>query len=576
MLIRTKVKTTVALGAFAIIACAVVFVQPSAGEMTGSTARIIQTTEGDDWWMPSYVKLTPYSGYIAGGKWRQNRMKFKRFQDGHLHFAGHRRVKWSEINPAEDVYDWELLDKVFGDRTTPPTTGIVFYVQSYSSIRTPPDLPDWVVKKGKVKSLQNGAIAAWDPDCEYQRYFGKMIKAIGERYRDHPRLVAVDMRGLDKLYGEWCWRGSAADAQEAEAKTGLTPESFQAWGLQYVKDYLEAFKGQEKKLVWQNSENTFIPPRVTEYDYAPASRAIWQFAYENGCGGRDGMPTVWYRYITDGFGENVTEDGYLEFDDDLAPVKNGAMWYTENTEYWLENETWNKTKDRFGPAEYNKHRWFITTMRVLQMRRNWMNVRQNVIEELEAYDPDFLRWVEFSLGKTPQTSPDAWSWLREGYLARWNDYRPVKNFERWLLQRDMEPDGRTVPAAKLDISMLKYNYASGKGHEFHARRTDRATGNTCMYFRADPHFISGGSHKVILKITYLDGPVTKWCVEYAGKRGIVQSQAVETTESGKWKTVTFEIPDMEFTGALHGGMDFRIILLGQADITVKLVRLIKP
>lgn len=538
------------------------------------TARITQIVDGEDWWLPSDATITPFSGYIAGGDWIRERMKQKRFQDGHIHVAYHSRVQWSAINPAEDVYNWELLDKIFGDRSPNPDSGIVFYVQAYSNARKTPDLPDWVVEKGKVKFLANGTVAAWEPGCGYQKYYGKMIKAIGQRYRDHPRLVAVGMRGLDPLYGEWCWRGGGTIVQEAEVRTGLTPETLRAWGMQYVRDYLEAFKGYEDKLVWQNGEETFIPSRGTSNDYGPASRDIWRFAYENGCGGRDGMPTVWYRYLNEGHGEKITEDGYLEFDDNFPPVKNGAVWYTENTEYWREDESWNKDKDRFGPASYNGIRWFITTMRVLQMRRNWMNIRTPVIGELEASNPDFLRWVEFSLGKTPQTSPDAWCWLREGYLAKWNNYQPIKNFERWLIQRDVEPDGVTVPTEKLDISMLEYNYTSGKGYEFHARQTDQATGNRYIYFRSDPNFISGGPHKVMLKVTYLDGPKTEWYLEYTGEKGISRSDSVVTTGSDKWRTVTFEIPDIRFNGAFKN-MDFRIALSGSVDVTIKLIRLVR-
>jgi len=204
-----------------------------------------------------------------------------------------------------------------------------------------------------------------------------------------------------------------------------------------------------------------------------------------------------------------------------------------------------------------------------------MNIRAPVIGELEASNPDFLRWVEFSLGKTPHTSPDAWCWLREGYQAKWHNYQPIRNFERWLVQRDVEPDGKTVPVEKLDISMLKYNYASGKGYEFHARRTDQAAGSKYIYFRADPNFISGGPHEVLVKVTYLDGPPTEWCMEYTGEGGASQSESVVTTGSSKWKTVTFKIPDIRFMGDFRN-MDFRIALQGSVDVTVKLVRLIKP
>ena len=538
-------------------------------------ATVVKTVDGIDWSLPDYVRLTPFSGYIAGGRWARQRMQLPRFQDGKMHFAGHAAVTWRQLNPAEGVYNWALLDRIFGPRDPHPTTGVSFYVRAYSARRNPPDLPDWVITKGEVKSLANGAVAAWDPNCRYEEYYGKLLKAIGDRYRDHPRLIGFEMRGLDHLYGEWCWRGSRSDLKEAEERTGLTPETFRAWGMRFVDDYVEAFRGQEQKLVWQNGEETFIPSYGWHCDYGPASRDIWRHAYQSGCGGRDGMPTVWYRYLNAGYGENLTDAGYLEFDDNFAPVKNGCLWYTENTEYFADNETWNKERVRFGTEKDFATRWFTTTMRVLQMRRNWMNVRSQVMPKLEATDPDFLRWVEYSLGKTPETSPDAWCWLREGYLARWTKERPVRNFERWLLERDVEPGGRTLPAEKIDISALRYNYASGKGYEYHARRTDLAGGNRRIWFRVDPAF-AAGLQRLLLKITYLDGPATEWCVDYDDGREQTSSDSVATNQSGKWKTVTFDVRKMQLGGPMPHGMDFCIHVLGNTDLTVKLVRLIKP
>ena len=58
-------------------------------------------------------------------------------------------------------------------------------VKSYAKTRArrgkqkPPDIPDWVFKKGKIKYLPNGAVAAWEPGCGYQTYYGKLLKAIG-------------------------------------------------------------------------------------------------------------------------------------------------------------------------------------------------------------------------------------------------------------------------------------------------------------------------------------------------------------------------------------------------------------
>jgi hypothetical protein len=318
----------------------------------------------------------------------------------------------------------------------------------------------------------------------------------------------------------------------------------------------------------------FIARRDTEFDYGPASRALWQLAFSKGCGVRDGQPTVWYRYITPGWGCTVTDDGYLVFDDAHLPYRNRAMTYSENSEYSAKDDP------ERGPASLNGMRFFIGTLRVLQLRHSWEWIPWRVMDQIEPLlgpygGPAFLTWSELELGKRADTSPDAWCWLREGYRAQWAQYKPVKNLERWLLQRDVEPDGRTVPVEQVDISAIKFNYASGKRYEFHARRTDLAQGSRHVYFRVERQFLADGPHHVLLKVTYADGPRTAWRLEYTSPNGIVQSAPVETTATGKHLTVTLDIPDMQVAAGFRDQMDFRLTVLGEADLTVKFLRLVK-
>ena len=565
----------------------------AAGAMAGEpTTRTLETVDGMDWSLPAWVKMTPNAGYFGGGDWLKKRQALPRFSDGALHIAHYVGFSWAEANPAEGVYNWEMIDEKIRHATPEPSQGFVFNVRAHGRYnytrwkwaRSEEDrerilkstcmIPDWVIEKGKVRFLSNGAVAAWEPGCGYQKYFGQFLRALGDRYRGHPRLIAVDMRGLDCRYGEWCWRDGQHVLKEAEEQTGLTPDALRTWGMQFVRDYLAAFKGKERKLIWPNCGEAFIAKRGTEHDYGPASCALWQFVLSKGCGVRDGMPTAWFRYITPGWGCTVTDDGYLVFDESYPPYRGHAMMYSENSEYRKRDDP------RFGPASMNGVRFFITSLRVLQLRRSWewipWRIMDSITEQIEPYGGDaFVRWIEYELGKRAETSPDAWCWLREGYRAKWAGYRPMKNFERWLLQRDVAPDGRTAPTDKIDISSLKYNYPSGKGYEFHARRTDLANGGRYIYFRAERPFLSDGPHHVRLKVTYLDGPATDWRLEYTGRDGTAKTPSVQTAGTGRWKTVTFGVSGLMFAGAFGNGMDFRLAVTGASDITVKFVRLLK-
>ena len=539
-------------------------------------AYVSAIKDGNDWSLPDHVtRVARHCGFVAPDQpfWQQRR-GLTRFRDGRVHFARNVAASWSELNPAEDVYVWDALDARIAQAAPSPGRGFILRIaihgireQAGARGRSAvPDsvIPAWVIERGKVSFLSEGTAAAWQPGCGFQDYLCEFLHALGARYKEHPRLIAAPLGGL-RPGGGFSMATDPALVREAERDTGLSPKAFETWGLRFVNDWADAFAGQEHKLVLPSAPETYV--YAIKKAYESGSQRIWRAAFERGLGSN--MPTLgfWLWYVNEpGCGTRLTKEGYLEFDDAFAPVANGAVWMVHTGDY-AESGT-----RKFGPARFDRVRWFTTNMRMLQMRCNWLRMPPNV-SRLEAADPDFMRWVEFELGRTAADSPDAWCWLREAEDAGRKDARTVRNFERWLLQRDVEPDGLTVPAARVEIPSLPAY--GGTGYEFHARRTDKARGSSKILFRADPAFIDGGPHDVLLKVTYQDGPPTSWRVDYSGLRRHARTETVETTGTGAWKTVTFAIGDMQFAGAFAGEMDFRIFVDGRQDLTVKLVRLIK-
>ena len=95
-----------------------------------------------------------------------------------------------------------------------------------------------------------------------------------------------------------------------------------------------------------------------------------------------------------------------------------------------------------------------------------------------------------------------------------------------------------------------------------ARRTDLANGGRHIYFRVERPFLADGPQHVQLKITYLDGPATDWCLEYSGPHGFAKAPSVRTAGTGTWKALTFDVPDITFCRAFAGSMDFRLAAPG--------------
>jgi hypothetical protein len=146
---------------------------------------------------------------------------------------------------------------------------------------------------------------------------------------------------------------------------------------------------------------------------------------------------------------------------------------------------------------------------------------------------------------------------------------PVKNFERWLYQRDR--DGyRTIATEKVTLADSMQFYHKNYKYDFTARTTSLATGNVAIGFAVDDRFLSGGPQKVALKITYHDHGKTRWALVYNQGKSI---REVSCWDCGNIRTVSFFLDDIRFDAS---GMnyDFEIKAL-EGDAIIKFVRVIK-
>jgi hypothetical protein len=150
---------------------------------------------------------------------------------------------------------------------------------------------------------------------------------------------------------------------------------------------------------------------------------------------------------------------------------------------------------------------------------------------------------------------------------------PVKNFERWLFQRDAE-GARTVPVEKVDVPRQMFDFHPEHLYDYTARRTDRASGQTAMHFGLDDAFLSGGPHRVAVKITYLDRDLAQWALTFQTSAQKTAARSVTCGNSGKTKTVTFILPDTWFPGRGYTGSDLQIQAT-KGDAVIRLVRVIK-
>lgn len=562
-----------------------------------NSSKGIVVTEGINWSLPEHVQLTPNSGlsWIRGEwEWVYDWNKMYPIQDSSAnYFAQYIVFNWAEVNPLPDVYNFSQLDEeierivnsgistlgfafwpliyarsVVGDEKSHGTGmyyGTPMIPEWLSDFSLITNKPLWLNGYKEVGFLNDGMVVNWDPKSAYYPALEQFLDTLGSRYKDNPKLVWVDTRYNDPFWGEGCLRCSVKEFTRATTELGLSPESLKKSLFHFVDIWARAFSGYEYKLVMSNAE-----PKLEGFsdNFADVSKEIYQYANKMGLGGRDGQVEEWNRYISEGYGISVDSMGYMIFDEEFRPALDGRVWYTEN-----ENNL--SGSDRFGPDSLAGYRWFTSTMRLLQMRRNWVWISKKSVFKW----PEITRYMQLSLGKTVSTSPDAWCLLRQGHeLIRYGDMagqeRIINNFERWLYQRDILPDGMSKPASKVDISFMG-QFSSARGFEYEARKTDVQSGNNCLYFKMEDRWMNSKLENSKLFVSYLDVGKTKWELEYYNDNRLTQTPEIINQNSGLWKTACFEIENISSGTGFPSGMDFRIKVKGSENLTVKLVRIVK-
>ena len=123
------------------------------------------------------------------------------------------RVYWNFIEPEQGQYNWAMIDKALKTAAERGQT-LMLRLPPYSA---DVDVPAWYRKM--VGKEVPSKIAKWrvDPeDPNYIKYYGGMIRALGERYDGHPDIESVDI----SLVGYW-GEGEGSHLLTEQTRIGL-------------------------------------------------------------------------------------------------------------------------------------------------------------------------------------------------------------------------------------------------------------------------------------------------------------------------------------------------------------------
>lgn len=508
------------------------------------------TVDGDDWSLPPWVKAAPYSGI---------QIRPERVSDA---FPGRIlnsvRASWRECEREEGAFDFDgLRDAIRAagrDGVCAVRMGLgasVWETRYFKSLKDRTLLrteigtaPRWLHAYGipLVEEKPNTSIPfqvvnmdIYHP--EYHRRYIRLVEAFGRS--GIPQMKELDICYVHLVSGS---RGEeGAGPPEGDPRRPLFEERLRAWA--------GAFAGVAHKLCLVSNR---------EEDLALALRL--------GMGQRNGFVEHYMLHAPNpGLGQEVDAEGYLV-------VNEAHPLIAENRASGDENEEYTRIHvDRFGPIETFPHRYRESTLRMLQMRRNfiWAEGGPWLIH------PPLLHYMALGLGKNARTAPDAWCYLRESVVkgGRKGSGRSVKNFERWVYQRDAE-GARTEATERVDVPPQMFEYDPEHLYDLTARTTRAAEGQTRIQFGVDDAFLSGGPHAVAVKITYVDRGSAVWRLEYFDAPGRRASREVACGDSGAAKTVTWILKDAYFPGTGYAGADIQIRAV-KGDAVVRFVRVIK-
>ncbi len=463
-------------------------------------------------------------------------------------------VFWSDLEPEEDEYRFDKLieqlkiieDAGYGAIVRPMTA--VYARPSYpdasktSRSRMKPCAPPYLVDKYGVPQIAEEPKKDWrivNLDVTHPAFHRRYLKFVRELGRSGiPQMEVV--KGLIVGYKSASW-GDEGIGPRRETEGGDEPahvkERLDAWA--------EACKGVESKVCMAGTSD---------------------YGFNKGFGIRGGFVEMYLYRIPDRYlGQSVDADGYLWVDENAPANLPGRFSGDENEEY---EEKWTH---RFGKLDSFVYRYFTSSLRLLQMRRNYL------LNNPFCVYPEMLPFISLEMGRTVEDTPDVWCALRESYLGAYRfenrksgEGVAVKNFERWLYQRDSEGH-ETEPAIKVDHSikmwMVHGNKKTGEGkyYDYVARKGKK------IGFAVDDRFLFGGPHSVAVKITYFDFGSGAISLVYDTPQGASSKEIViEGTE--KPRTATFFINDIVFKSK---GMDDDFTIEGVgAEAAVSFVRVV--
>ena len=489
---------------------------------------------GWDWSLPAFVQPAAKSNLTMARNGGLNPEKIKQLP--RVNFPSNpvvaHWVNWRDLEPEEGKINFQaLIDNI----QLASQKGYKSVVRIHFSATT--FAPDWLKKYNipirKENSKNPPKVTNYDiKHPEFHKRYLHFIEALGQSGIPQMKEVSGLFLGYaSPSYGD----EGIGPYPEHNAKANDT--------VKHVKERIDAWatacKGVEDKVTMGGLSN---------------------YGLSKGFGIRRRFVEMYLYHIpSENIGQKIDDKGYLYVDESNPIIAKNVFNGDENEEY---DEKWATESRgfRFGKTtESFPYRYFTSSIRLLQMRCNDLLVNEF------ALLPEMLTWVGANLGKTIADAPEAFCFLRESYLKLDNG-RPVKNFERWLYQRDM-PGYETKPAIKIEQAIQMWMVQPDKYYDFIAREGNK------IGFDIENKW-QGIKKPLAIKVSFFDNQSGEmYLVYHNGKK--IERKPLKLEGNGELKTATFMISNLK-PNALEHQFDFVLEAGKKSDaIVVSFVRVMQ-
>jgi len=275
------------------------------------------------------------------------------------------RVYWNFIEPEHGQYNWAMIDKALRTAAERGQT-LMLRIPPYSADI---DVPAWYRKM--VGKEVPSKIAKWrvDPeDPDYIKYYGGMIRALGERYDGHPDLESVDM----SLVGYW-GEGEGSHLLTEQTRVALINIYLDNFSKTYLTFQPLNGDAPDAGVLVKNTNIAAYWPDGRNNGTGPQMRNLgWRLD----CLGDMGFWPAWHwNHMTDVYPRDIVKSGMSEAWK-KAPV---TMEICGTFLRWLEKEKYNKDTVEyiFGQAL----KWHISSF----------NAKSSAVPEV--YSPQVNQWL---------------------------------------------------------------------------------------------------------------------------------------------------------------------------------------